>query len=418
RIFIITISYFSIPVQILVGLWKFPRVTRRATKQVVILLVLFALFIFLCGAGHLLRCLGRIDTNFFHILNILTAAVSFLTSIYLLSFVPILLDGADKLYLEAAATRRIVDSLYPPSIRERLLRQRRTVDVLPSFMEEGVVKDDDNLNDDGTAATKTPSTIRRIQDFIRQHKGESTIEVVSDSRPIAETYPETSIMFADISNFTQWSSMHSPNQVFTLLESLFFDFDKIAAEMEVFKLSTVGDCYIATVGVPYPRPDHAVVLVQFSERCRRKANEVLQRLVKQGEMTGISQLKIRIGIHSGPVTAGVLRGNNRFDVFGDTINTASRIESTGEPDKIHLSKETAELLKKAGKGDWITQREFSVKAKGKGDLETFWLKKLDEKGLNEPCDDCHYGQMKLQISEVELIGCITGGNDEAKYLVI
>jgi class 3 adenylate cyclase len=66
-------------------------------------------------------------------------------------------------------------------------------------------------------------------------------------------------------------------------------------------------------------------------------------------MTGISKLKIRIGIHSGPVTAGVLRGNHRFDVFGDTINTASRIESTGEPDRIHLSKETAALLEKAGK---------------------------------------------------------------------
>lgn len=346
---IITISYFSIPMQILVGLWKFPRVTRRATKRVVILLVLFAFFIFLCGAGHLIRCLGHIDTVIHQVVNVLTAAVSLLTSLYLLSFVPILLDGADKLYLEFAATRSIVESLYPPSIRERLLRQRRIADSLPISMEEGNVEDDDNLNGAGAAYTKTPNTMRRIQDFIR-HRGEGATSVIIDSRPIAESYPSTSIMFADISNFTLWCAMHSPNQVFTLLESLFFEFDKIATEMEIFRLSTVGDCYIATAGVPYPRDDHAVVLVQFAERCRRKANEVLQRLIKKGEMTGISQLKVRIGIHSGPVTAGVLRGNNRFDVFGDTINTASRIESTGEPDRIHLSKETADLLIKGGKG--------------------------------------------------------------------
>ena len=354
---IITISYFSIPIQILVGLCKYPRVTRRATKRVVILLVLFALFIFLCGAGHLIRCIGRVDTTMHCIVNYLTAIVSLLTSLYLFSFVPMLLDGTDKLYLEAAASRSIIESLYPPSIRERLMR-RNSKDSTTSMMEEVIVEENENQDDDvGAELTKRPNrsifrsdsiAIRRIQDFIQQ-KQERMSSVRAKVKPIAESYPHTSIMFADISNFTFWSSNHSPNQVFTLLESLFFEFDKVATEMEVFKLSTVGDCYIATTGVPYPRDDHCVVLAQFSERCRRKANEVLQRLSEQGEMTGISKLKIRIGIHSGPVTAGVLRGNNRFDVFGDTINTASRIESTGVPDRIHLSKEAAGLLEKAGK---------------------------------------------------------------------
>lgn len=360
---VITIAYFSIPIQILVALCKFPRVTKRATKRVVILLVLFAFFIFLCGAGHLIRCVGSVDSTIHRIVNALTATVSLTTSVYLLSFIPLLLDGTDKLYLEAAASRSILESLYPPMIRERLL-QRGSEDLLPSVMEEGSVNDDYNQNDDVGADTKRPNksifhrvitrsdstTIRRIQDFIQQ-KRERPSGACADSKPIAESFPDTSIMFADISNFTLWSSMHSPNQVFTLLESLFFEFDKVAMEMEVFKLSTVGDCYIATTGVPYPREDHAIVLAKFSERCRKKANEVLQRLTEQGEIDSISQLKIRIGIHSGPVTAGVLRGNNRFDVFGDTINTASRIESTGEPDRIHISKETAELLQKAGKGE-------------------------------------------------------------------
>jgi class 3 adenylate cyclase len=228
-------------------------------------------------------------------------------------------------------------------------------------MEKGNFEDDEDQNGNGDlgANTKRPNedimshsdsmTIRRIQDFIR-YKRNLISSVVADFKPIAASFPDTSIMFADISNFTFWSSLHSPNEVFTLLESLFSEFDKVAMEMEVFHLSTVGDCYIATTGVPYPREDHAIVLAQFSRRCRRKANEVLQKLREQSEITGISQLKIRIGIHSGPVLAGVLRGNNRFDVFGDTMNTASRIESTGEPDRIHLSKDTAELLQKAGNG--------------------------------------------------------------------
>jgi class 3 adenylate cyclase len=86
-------------------------------------------------------------------------------------------------------------------------------------------------------------------------------------------------------------------------------------------------------------------------------------------------LRLRIGIHSGPVTAGVLRGDKaRFDLFGDTINTAARIESTGKPDCIHLSWETAQLIQLAGKGDWLIPRKDAVKAKGKGELKTFWLR--------------------------------------------
>ena len=152
--------------------------------------------------------------------------------------------------------------------------------------------------------------------------------------------------------------------------------------MKVFKLSTVGDCYIAATGVPYPRDDHAVLLVRFAECCRRKANEVLKRLSEQNGMEDVSMLNIRIGIHSGTVVAGVLRGNKaRFDLFGDTINTASRVESTGEPDKIHLSRDTAELLEQAGKGEWLAPREQSVSAKGKGELKTFWLNAIDTEGL-------------------------------------
>jgi hypothetical protein len=85
-------------------------------------------------------------------------------------------------------------------------------------------------------------------------------------------------------------------------------------------------------------------------------------------------LALRVGLHSGPVTAGVLRGDkSRFQLFGDTVNTAARIESTGKRNQVHISMETAELIQLAGKGHWIKRREEEVEAKGKGKLQTFWL---------------------------------------------
>ena len=89
---------------------------------------------------------------------------------------------------------------------------------------------------------------------------------------------------------------------------------------------------------------------------------------------GTSSLQIRIGLHSGAVTAGVLRGDRaRFQLFGDTVNTASRMESTGSPNRIQVSQKTAEKLMEAGKGEWLAKRLDPVQAKGKGTMETYWV---------------------------------------------
>lgn len=394
---IIALAYFSIPVQILVALCKFPRLTRRATKKVVTLLVLFALFIFLCGAGHLLRCIDMADTPLFRAVNILTAVISFTTSIYLMPFVPNLLEGTDKLYLEATTSKELIAKMYPPQIRERLLnREQSRLDG--SGRTRTKVKDDDTkeveLIGDSSMERRKNATRQRIQKFIRHRpswKDGTSLEVdlaqedtendLHDSIPIADDFNDTSIMFADICSFTLWSSQHSPIEVFTLLESLFFEFDTIANKMGVYKLSTVGDCYIAAAGVPYPREDHAIVLTAFAECCRQRANDLFVRLSPKLDT---DDLDIRIGIHSGPVTAGVLRGDKaRFDFFGDTINTAQRIESTGKPNSVHLSSETAQLIEVAGKGDWLVPRRDAVKAKGKGELKTYWLRMGDEDESSE-----------------------------------
>jgi class 3 adenylate cyclase len=141
----------------------------------------------------------------------------------------------------------------------------------------------------------------------------------------------------------------------------------------VFKVETIGDCYVAVTGLPEPRKDHAVVMARFARDCMKRMNELSHQLeVILGPDTG--DLTMRFGLHSGPVTAGVLRGDkSRFQLFGDTVNTAARVESTGQKDKIHMSQETATLLIEGGKGHWVVPRHDVVIAKGKGEMTTFWL---------------------------------------------
>jgi hypothetical protein len=142
----------------------------------------------------------------------------------------------------------------------------------------------------------------------------------SSSKPIADLFPETTVMFADIAGFTAWSSTREPSQVFTLLESVYAEFDAVAKRRRVFKVEVVGDCYVAVAGLPDPRPDHAVVMVKFSNDCLKKMHEVTRQLeVELGPDT--TELGLRIGLHSGPVVAGVLRGDkSRFQLFGDTVS--------------------------------------------------------------------------------------------------
>ena len=176
------------------------------------------------------------------------------------------------------------------------------------------------------------------------------------------------------SGFTKWSSERSPHEVFKLLERLFWEFDDIAARLNVFKLGTIGDCYIAVTGIPDPIDEHATLLTMFAFECRDKVREVCAELEMEGLDT--AKLDMRFGIHSGAITAGILRGTkSRFELFGDTINTASRMESTGEAGKIQLSEETAELLRMDNMEKWLTKRDKKITAKGKGELQTYWAEK-------------------------------------------
>jgi class 3 adenylate cyclase len=176
-------------------------------------------------------------------------------------------------------------------------------------------------------------------------------------------------MFADISGFTAWSSEREPTQVFVLLETLYREFDALARKLGVFKVETIGDCYVAVTGLPEPSKDHAIVLARFAWKCVLTTISVCKRL----EATlgpGTADLALRVGLHSGPVTAGVLRGEkSRFQLFGDTMNTASRVESNGMKNRVQVSQSTADLLISGGKQHWLTPRENKIDAKGKGAMQ-------------------------------------------------
>jgi class 3 adenylate cyclase len=192
-------------------------------------------------------------------------------------------------------------------------------------------------------------------------------------RPIADLFNDTTVLFADIAGFTAWSSVREPSQVFTLLEEIYGAFDAIAGRRGVFKVETIGDSYVAVTGLPEPRKDHAVVMAKFARDCRTQFSVLSRQLeVTLGPETG--DLEMRFGLHSGPVTAGVLRGQkSRFQLFGDTVNTAARMESTGTRSRIQVSQSTADLLITARKGSWVRPREELVEAKGKGKMQTYWV---------------------------------------------
>eukprot|EP00980_Cylindrotheca_fusiformis_P020474 scaffold7523_cov118-Cylindrotheca_fusiformis.AAC.2 len=201
--------------------------------------------------------------------------------------------------------------------------------------------------------------------------------------PLADLFLETTVVYADIAGFTAWSSAREPAQVFILLETLYGEFDKRAYRHNVFKVETVGDCYVAVAGLPEPDKDHAMAVCRFARDCVKAMKTTTMKLeVALGPDT--SELELRVGIHSGQVTAGVLRGErSRFQLFGDTMNTASRMESTSARSRIQISQATADLLLAAGLSAWMAPRTNKILVKGKGEMQTYWLKTKVVKGMKK-----------------------------------
>jgi len=184
----------------------------------------------------------------------------------------------------------------------------------------------------------------------------------SDHQTIADHFDAASILFADVVDFTPFAQRLAPAAVVDVLDELFSHFDTLVERHGLEKIKTIGDAYMAAAGVPDPSSDHA----------RRAALLALdmREAIATSAVGGGSGLELRIGINSGPLIAGVI-GSKRFlyDLWGDAVNTASRMESHSTPGEIQITRATYELLK----DEFDCRRRGTIEVKGKGQMETWYL---------------------------------------------
>lgn len=192
--------------------------------------------------------------------------------------------------------------------------------------------------------------------------GEIIERLNSGETIIADRFDEVSVVFSDFQGFTAISSQLEPAVLVQSLNAIFSKFDALTQELGVEKIKTIGDAYMAVAGVPIERPDHATAIADMALGMLEALGEV-----NRGSNT---PFRIRVGVATGPVVAGII-GTHKFvyDVWGDTVNVASRLETTSDPDRIQISERTA-----AGLGDrFLIERRGEIELKGKGKLPTFYL---------------------------------------------
>lgn len=194
---------------------------------------------------------------------------------------------------------------------------------------------------------------------------------------IADKFDDASILFADMAGFTARASDTDPDELVQFLNHVFTDFDRLVERHGLEKIKTTGDAYMVVSGVPSPRPDHAAALAQLALEMRAAAEEL-----RDPHGRGVP---IRIGISSGPVVAGVV-GTRKFfyDVWGDAVNVASRMETTGAVGKIQVSQQTYERLK----DNFVLEDCGEIEVRGKGRMRTWYLIDCKAPAIAAASSDC------------------------------
>lgn len=179
---------------------------------------------------------------------------------------------------------------------------------------------------------------------------------------IADNYQSATILFADIVGFTQFSSGIPPQELVRVLNIYFTEFDRLSQIHEIEKIKTIGDAYMVASGIPIPSERHAEKIIHFGISIIKATKEISSRLGQN--------ISIRVGVNSGPVTAGVI-GKQKFiyDLWGDAVNLASRMESSGLTDKIQITEECYNLIK----DKFPFELRGKIQIKGKGEMTVYTL---------------------------------------------
>lgn len=217
-----------------------------------------------------------------------------------------------------------------------------------------------------SAAAALADEKARSEDLLYSMLPPSVANALREGRGVAGAlYPAVSVLFCDIVDFTTIASEHSPLEVFELLGRLYTRFDALLDGRPVYKIETVGDCYVVAAGVPEQGPDHAEAVVEV-------ALDMLDAVVGMS-LPGGAPLQIRIGVNSGPVVAGVVGTRMpRFCLFGDTVNIASRMETTSLAMHVQVSQSTQALLDPAR---YLASARGEVALKGRGSMRTYFVRR-------------------------------------------
>jgi adenylate cyclase len=181
-------------------------------------------------------------------------------------------------------------------------------------------------------------------------------------RAIADSFAEATVLFADIVDFSRFSARRSPAELVRVLNEIFLAFDNLAEKHCLEKIKTIGDTYFAVAGVPTPRPDHAIAIAEMALD--------MQRAISCFRKQDGEPLAMRIGINSGPVVAGVIGAKKiSYDLWGNTVNVASRMESHGVAGCIHVSENSYHYLQQR----YAFEPRGAIPIKGMGQMNTYFL---------------------------------------------
>jgi class 3 adenylate cyclase/sensor domain CHASE-containing protein len=212
-------------------------------------------------------------------------------------------------------------------------------------------------------------------------------ELMHTSTSVPQHFDEVTILFADIVGFTQLSSRLSPIRLVQLLNDIFSSFDALAEQFDLEKIKTIGDAYMVAAGLPTPRPDHAEAIAEMAL--------AMQHVVNSFDLGEDAPIRIRVGINTGVVVAGVI-GTKKFiyDLWGDAVNVASRMESLGEPGRIQVTTSTYERLKDR----YHLEPRGTIPVKGRGTMETYWLRGPKPPSSHPPQNTPAPGDCASQVS--------------------